>query len=122
MERTAVTRDQQADRDDKLLERFQAMLERERKQQAEERAHDKKMLFYEIGEQFRIWSEKIHKERDDREPPRSPDEPKRGLRQHAVDMASGKHGGDLKWIGYGMIAIAIMGIMYVPWIKHFLPW
>lgn len=66
LERTAVSRDQIAEREDRLLERFEELLKRDRKQASEERQHERKMLHFELGEQFRVWSDKIHAERDER--------------------------------------------------------
>lgn len=67
LERTAVSREMLSEREDKLVERIEELLKRDRRQASEEREHERKMLHYELGEQFRVWSEKIHTERDARD-------------------------------------------------------
>lgn len=64
LEKTAVSRDMLVERDERLLDRFEELLRRDRKQAAEEREHERKMNGHEIAEQLRIWAGKIHTERD----------------------------------------------------------
>jgi hypothetical protein len=85
MERSMITREQQVEREERLLQRFEELLKRDRAQASEERRHEFKMYGHETAEQLRAWAASIHATRDEilakRDAERIKDEeskPKRG--------------------------------------------
>lgn len=65
LERQSVTRDMLAEREDKLLARFETIMERIADRMAEDEAHRFKVFGHEMADQLRAWSKKIHEERDE---------------------------------------------------------
>jgi hypothetical protein len=66
VERTMVSREQQVEREEKLLYRVEELLKRHNAQAADDQKHVLKVFGHDIAEQFRTWSDKIHTEQDDR--------------------------------------------------------
>lgn len=123
LERTAVSKDQLVEREDKLLGRFDQLMQRYIAQIADDQRHQFKVFGHEMADQLRASEKKMQDELDARDAPAQPTEQgsKKSWRGEAMDMARGKHGADLKWIGIGMIAMAVAAMMYAPWLKAFLP-
>jgi hypothetical protein len=65
VERSMVTREQLVEKEERLLQRFEDLLKRDRAQASEERKHEFKMYGHETAEQLRVWSAKIHADRDE---------------------------------------------------------
>jgi hypothetical protein len=66
VERTMISREQQVEREEKLLSRVEELLKRHNAQAADDQKHVLKVFGHDIAEQFRTWSDKIHTEQDDR--------------------------------------------------------
>ena len=64
MEKTAVIRDELATREDRLLQRFEAIMDRYVDRLSDDQEHRFKVFGHEIADQLRGWAAKIHSERD----------------------------------------------------------
>lgn len=64
LERTTVTRDDLTAREDRLLERFEAIMDRYVERMSEDQEHSFKLFGHEIADQLRVWADKIHAERN----------------------------------------------------------
>ena len=79
LERTAVSKDQLVEREDKLLGRMEDMLKRYIAQASDDQKHQFKLFGHEMADQLRAWEKKIHSDRDEidekREAERAPPPP-----------------------------------------------
>ena len=79
LERTAVSKDQLVEREDKLLGRMEDMLKRYISQASDDQKHQFKLFGHEMADQLRAWEKKIHADRDEieekREAERAPTPP-----------------------------------------------
>ena len=79
LERTAVSKDQLVEREDKLLGRMEDMLKRYISQASDDQKHQFKLFGHEMADQLRAWEKKIHDDRDEidekREAERTPPPP-----------------------------------------------
>jgi hypothetical protein len=64
LERTTVSRDDLTAREDRLLERFESIMERYVERMGDDQEHRFKLFGHEIADQLRIWADKIHAERN----------------------------------------------------------
>lgn len=64
LEKTAVIRDELATREDRLLQRFEAIMDRYVDRLSDDQEHRFKVFGHEIADQLRGWAAKIHSERD----------------------------------------------------------
>jgi AcrR family transcriptional regulator len=64
LERTTVLRDDLTAREDRLLERFEAIMDRYVDRLSDDQEHRFKVFGHEIADQLRNWSDKIHAERN----------------------------------------------------------
>jgi len=64
LERTTVQRDDLTAREDRLLERFEAIMDRYIERLADDQEHRYKVFGHEIADQLRAWADKIHTERN----------------------------------------------------------
>lgn len=64
LEKTAVIRDELATREDRLLQRFEAIMDRYVDRLSDDQEHRFKVFGHEIADQLRGWAAKIHTERD----------------------------------------------------------
>jgi hypothetical protein len=64
LERTTVSRDDLTAREDRLLERFEAIMDRYVERMSEDQEHRFKLFGHEIADQLRVWADKIHAERN----------------------------------------------------------
>lgn len=64
LERTTVSRDDLAAREDRLLERFESIMERYVERMGDDQEHRFKLFGHEIADQLRVWADKIHAERN----------------------------------------------------------
>jgi hypothetical protein len=64
LERTTVSRDDLTAREDRLLERFEAIMDRYVDRMSEDQEHRFKLFGHEIADQLRLWADKIHAERN----------------------------------------------------------
>jgi len=65
LERTAVSKDQLVEREDKLLGRMEDMLKRYIAQASDDQKHQFKLFGHEMADQLRAWEKKIHSDRDE---------------------------------------------------------
>jgi hypothetical protein len=64
LERPTVSRDDLTAREDRLLERFESIMERYVERMGDDQEHRFKLFGHEIADQLRIWADKIHAERN----------------------------------------------------------
>lgn len=64
LERTTVSRDDLAAREDRLLERFESIMDRYVERMSDDQEHRFKLFGHEIADQLRLWADKIHAERN----------------------------------------------------------
>ena len=64
LERTTVLRDDLTAREDRLLERFEAIMDRYVDRMGDDQEHRFKVFGHEIADQLRSWADKIHTERN----------------------------------------------------------
>ena len=64
LERTTVLRDDLTAREDRLLERFEAIMDRYVDRLSDDQEHRFKVFGHEIADQLRSWADKIHAERN----------------------------------------------------------
>ena len=64
LERTTVQRDDLTAREDRLLERFETIMDRYIERLNDDQEHRFKVFGHEIADQLRAWADKIHTERN----------------------------------------------------------
>ena len=102
LERTTVSRDDLTAREDRLLERFESIMDRYVDRMSEDQEHRFKLFGHEIADQLRLWADKIHAERNAIDAKREASlTPQLASAQYRSFMAK-------NWAWFGAIAILIV--------------